>query len=170
MREQAPIIASIDHIGIVDALYRFGAGQDLRDRDLLESAFAAGAELDFRGPAGRLGAELPLLEGRREIVDTIIASIRDLDTTHTVSNPRVTASDGARASVVALVEAQHLPRADHSRHLLLKNFYFADLVRDGSRWLIERLRIDNVWYDGEPAVLFPPAPPRGAGIEEDTHA
>jgi hypothetical protein len=169
MREHALIIASIDHIGIVDALYRFGAGQDLRDRDLLESAFAAEAELDFRGAAARLGAELPLLEGRSEIVDTIIASIRDLDTTHAVSNPRVTSSDGARASLVALVEAQHLPRLDHGRHLLLKNFYFAGLVRDGSRWVIERLRIDNVWYDGEPAVLFPPAPPRGTGTEEDTH-
>ena len=169
MREHAPIIASIDHIGIVDALYRFGAGQDLRDRDLLESAFAAEAELDFRGPADRLGVELPLFEGRREIVETIIASIRDLDTTHTVSNPRVTSSDGARASLVALVEAQHLPRRDHSRHLLLKNFYFADLVRDGSRWLIKRLRIENVWYDGEPAVLFPPR--RGDDRNpEDIHA
>ena len=82
----------------------------------------------------------------------------------------MTSSDGAHASLVALVEAQHLPRSDHSRHLLLKNFYFADLVRDGSRWLIERLRIENVWYDGEPSVLFPR--PRGAldDILEDTHA
>ena len=48
--------------------------------------------------------------------------------------------------------------------------FFADLVRDGSRWLIERLRIENVWYDGEPSVLFPR--PRGAldDILEDTHA
>ncbi|HEX7769529.1 MAG TPA: nuclear transport factor 2 family protein [Dokdonella sp.] len=170
MREPAPLVASIDHIGMVDALYRFAAGQDLRDRELLESAFTAEAELDFRGPAGRLGAEVPLFEGRRGIVEAIIGSIRNLDTTHTVSNPRVTASDGAHASLVALVEAQHLPRADHSRHLLLKNFYFADLVRDGSRWLIERLRIENVWYDGEPSVLFPR--PRGAldDILEDTHA
>ena len=28
-----------DQLAIVDALYRFGAGQDLRDRALFESAF-----------------------------------------------------------------------------------------------------------------------------------
>ena len=36
--------------------------------------------------------------------------------------------------------------------------------------VVKRLRIENVWYDGEPSVLFPR--PRGAldDILEDTHA
>src|SRR5688500_11419441 len=116
-----------EHFEIVDALYRFGAGQDLRDRGLLESAFAADATLDFTGPPQRLRAHIPVFAGRQAIVDTVFANIEDLDTTHTVTNPRVTAFDGARATLSALVEAQHLPRNDHSRHLLLKNLYTADL-------------------------------------------
>ena len=144
----------IDAAEIVDALYRFGAGQDLRDRALFESAFAEDATLDFTGPAGRLGVTIPVFEGRTTIADTIFGTIGGLDTTHTVTNPRVTI-DGDRATLFALVEAQHLPRGDHRRHLLLKNIYNVELSRDGARWVIDRMRIDNVWLDGDPAVLFP---------------
>jgi len=148
-----------EQLRIVDALYRFGAGQDLRDRALFESAFAADAALDFTGPAQRLGATLPVFTGRKMIADTVFATIGDLDTTHTVTNPRVTSFDGEHATLTALVEAQHLPRDDHGRHLLLKNIYVTELVKRPGRWLIERLQIDNVWLDGDPSVLFPSVTP-----------
>ena len=45
-----------DRLEIVDALYRFGLGQDLQDRELFASAFAADAELDFRPAAARSGS------------------------------------------------------------------------------------------------------------------
>ena len=67
-----------DRTEVIDALYRFGLGQDLRDRELFASAFAADAELDFRPTA----------------------------------------------------------------------------VRDGERWTMRRIRIDNVWCTGEPKVIF----------------
>ena len=106
---------STDALAIVDALYRFGAGQDLRDRALFESAFTEHATLDFTGPAWRLGASIPVFEDRHAIADTIFAAIGGLDTTHTVTNPRVTDYDGGHATLFALVEAQHLPRGDHAR-------------------------------------------------------
>jgi hypothetical protein len=28
------------------------------------------------------------------------------------------------------------------------------LVRDGRRWLIRRMRIDNAWFTGDPAAIF----------------
>ncbi len=155
---------------IVDALYRFGAGQDLRDRGLFESAFAAQATLDFTGPAQRLGARIPVFSGRQAIADAVFANIGDLDTTHTVTNPRVTAFDGERATLSALVEAQHLPRNDHSRHLLLKNLYTAELSRQGDRWVIEALRIGNAWLTGEPSVLFPEAADASDESLENSHA
>jgi len=157
-----------DQLAIVDALYRFGAGQDLRDRTLLASAFAADATLDFAQPARRFGIALEPFAGREAIVESIFAAIGALDTTHSVTNPRVTAYDGERASLFALVEAQHLPRGDHRRHLLLKNIYHVDLVRHDGLWLIVRLRIDNVWSSGDPAVLFPNAP-SVAVVEEVPH-
>jgi hypothetical protein len=85
----------------------------------------------------------------------VSSSISDLDTTHSVTNPRVTRYDGQSASLFALVEAQHLPRADHARHLLLKNLYAVELSRAGDRWVIDHMRIDTVWRTGDPAVLFP---------------
>jgi|GEM_PF-966480 len=154
-----------DQLAIVDALYRFGAGQDLRDGALFASAFAAGATLDFRQPAARFGVVLAPLEGREAIVGAVFAAIDALDTTHTVTNPRITRYDGERARLFALVEAQHLPRGDHRRHLLLKNIYDVDLVRHGGLWLIERLRIDTVWSDGDATVLFPNGPV--AALEEN---
>jgi hypothetical protein len=145
-----------DRNEVIDALYRFGAGQDLDDSTLFASAFAADAELDFVQPAQRMGIDLPVLQGKESIVSSIMATVSALDTTHTVTNPRVTLH-GDRAHLVALVEAQHLPKGDGSRHLLLKNWYDAELVRAGAQWQITRLRITNVWMDGEVDVLFPRA-------------
>jgi len=155
MTETPRFPSAQDFVAIVDALYRFGAGQDLRDRALFESAFSPDAVLDFTQPARRLGAEITPFESRQAITDSVFAAIADLDTTHTVTNPRVTAFDGEHAGMFALVEAQHLPRGDHSRHLLLKHIYTLRLTRQGARWTIDHLRIDMVWFTGDRTVLFP---------------
>lgn len=152
-----PSLPAHDALAIVDALYRFGAGQDLRDRALFESAFGDDAVVDFTGPAERLGVTITPFAGRQAIADAIMTATGPLTTTHTVTNPRVTAYDGTRATLIALVEAQHLPRADHSRHLLLKNIYTMELSRRGAAWVIDRMRIDNAWMTGDATVLFPDA-------------
>jgi hypothetical protein len=143
-----------DRTEIVDALYRFALGQDLQDRELFASAFAADAELDFRPAAARWGAKVPLMAGRETIVTTILGSFAGrVVTTHQVTNPRV-AIDGVRASMTALVEAQHLLSADRSTYALLKNLYEVTLIRQDERWLVEWMRIDTVWFDGDPAAIF----------------
>jgi hypothetical protein len=167
----APEVPPAQRDAIVDALYRFGAGQDLRDRALFESAFGADAVLDFIEPAKRVGgADIGVFTGRMAIADTVLANIAALDTTHTVTNPRITAYDGEHASLIALVEAQHLPRGDHGRHLLLKNFYELRLSRQGKRWVIDHMRIDNVWSSGDPAVLFPDTASAAHAATEPSHA
>lgn len=143
-------IAPSDRAAIIDALSRFGAGQDLHDRSLFESAFSPDATVDFTGPAQRLGVTIPVFEGQQAITDTILSTTSGLDTTHTVTNPHVTAYDGAHATLFALVEAQHLPRGDHSRHLLLKNIYTVELSREDTQWVIDHMRIDLVWLTGDP--------------------
>jgi hypothetical protein len=142
-----------DQRGVIDALYRFGAGQDLGDAALFRSAFAEHAVLDFIQPAQKLGAELPLFTGREGIAASILPVVARLDTTHTVSNPRVQV-DGDTASLFALVEAMHLPKGEHTRRLLLKNFYWLKLQREAPLWTITEMRIHNVWISGDPAVLF----------------
>jgi septum formation inhibitor-activating ATPase MinD len=74
-------------------------------------------------------------------------------TTHQVTNPRITVTaDSAR--LTALVEAQHLLTADDSVYALLKNPYDVEVVRDGDRWVIRHLRIENTWFLGDPAAIF----------------
>lgn len=141
-----------DKFAIVETLYRFAAGIDLQDNELLASAFAPDAISDF-GPAGKkAGFEYPVLKGRDNIVAALSESLRGIDTTHSVSNPRVILN-GDKASMDALVEAQHLPMADHSRYYLMKNRYDVELIRQGDVWVIQHVTIDNVWRNGDSTVL-----------------
>ena len=97
---------------------------------------------------------MPLMIGRDLIVTTILSMFAGrVDTTHQVTNPRIVV-EGDTARLTALVEAQHLLSADHSVYALLKNPYQANMIRDGERWVIRELRIDNTWYVGDPAAIF----------------
>lgn len=155
MPSKSKFVDPQDRAAIVDALYRFGAGMDQRDRALFESAFSPWASLDLSGAARRLGFELPVIQGRDAITEAIMAEVSRVDTTHTITNPRITNYDGRRARLSALVEAQNLPRGDHSRHLLLKNIYTVALTKQDEDWTIDALLIENLWLDGDPEVLFP---------------
>lgn len=141
-----------DKLDVVETLYRFAAGIDLKNASLLASAFAEDAISDFRPAAAKAGFEYPVLTGRDTIVAALSNSLSAFDTTHSVSNPRVSVA-GDTAHLEAMVEAQHLPRVDHTRHYLMKNRYDVDLVRLGDAWVIRRVTIDNVWRRGDPAVL-----------------
>jgi hypothetical protein len=141
-----------DRLAVVEALYRFAAGIDLRDKELLASSFAENAVSDFRPAATKAGFKYPVIEGRDAIVAALTTSLRTLDTTHSISNPRV-AIDGDTARMDVLVEAQHVPRNDPLRHYLMKNRYDVELARSGDVWVISRNTVDNVWRSGDPAVL-----------------
>lgn len=160
-----------DRTEITDALYRFGLGQDLHDRALFRSAFAAHATLDFGPAAAHWGGRSPVMSGADTIVDTILGGFAGrVDTSHTVTNPRIAvAADRGGAHLTALVEAQHVLTADRTRHALLKNLYDVTLVPAApgpepapgapdaayaARWLIRTLRIDNIWYTGDPRAIF----------------
>jgi septum formation inhibitor-activating ATPase MinD len=152
MTTPSPIDPVADKLAVVEALYRFAAGIDLGDRDLLASSLAENAVQDFRPAAAKAGFDYPVLEGRDLIVKALSTSLSSLDTTHTVTNPRVTI-DGSKARLDALVEAQHVPKSDHTRHYMMKNRYDVELVRSGDAWVIQRTTVDNVWRSGDPAVL-----------------
>lgn len=147
-----PVQDAADRLAVVDALYRFAAGIDLRDKEVLASSLAENAVSDFRPAAAKAGFEYPVIEGRDVIVSALTTSLSTLDTTHSVSNPRVTI-DGDTARMDVLVEAQHVPRNDPSRHYLMKNRYDVELARNGDIWVITRNTVDNIWRSGDPAVL-----------------
>jgi septum formation inhibitor-activating ATPase MinD len=152
MTTAAPVSSATDQLAVIDALYRFATGIDLKDRDLLASSLAEDAVSDFRAAAAKAGFEYPVLEGRDTIVSALSTSLTSLDTTHSVSNPRVTI-DADTARLDAMVEAQHVPKNNASMHYLMKNRYDVQLIRQGDAWVIKHVAIDNVWRDGDPAVL-----------------
>jgi ketosteroid isomerase-like protein len=141
-----------DELSAIDALYRFAQGLDTDDAAVLSSAFAEDAIADFSPAAAKLGIPFPLLSGQDNIVGALIGFVAPLTTSHSVANPRVAIS-GDSASMSALVEAQHFPAKDHTRHLLMKNRYQVELVRSGSQWLIQRVVIENIWWQGDVSVI-----------------
>ncbi len=61
--------------------------------------------------------------------------------------------DQTSARLTALVEAQHLPADDRSRHALLKNLYDVHAEFDGQLWRMSSVVIDCVWFTGDPQVI-----------------
>lgn len=151
-RASSFFVETADKLAVAETLYRFAAGIDLHDPELLASVFTDDAVSDLRPAAAKAGFAYPVLQGRQSIVTALLGSLGKLDTTHSVSNPRARI-DGDNAHLEALVEAQHVPRDDHSRHYLMKNRYDVNLVRDADTWLIRRVTVDNVWRSGDLGVL-----------------
>ena len=145
-----------DRYEIADTLHRFAFGLDHGDADSLASAFAEDCIFDFR-PAGRkLKIDFPKLNGREAIVNALIPFLGPLDTSHTVSNLQIEASDDS-ATLYAYVMSQHfMPREGcrrGSENALLMNRYDCELVRDGQKWRFKRITIDNAWVQGDPEIL-----------------
>lgn len=139
-------------LAVIDALYRYAAGIDFKDAALIKSAFTEDAVSDFRPAGAKAGFEYPVLTGKDVIAEALINSLRPIITTHAVTNPRVTI-DGDKARLEAIVEAQHLPESDTSRHYLMKNRYDVELKKQQDGWFICRVTVDNVWRTGDPSVL-----------------
>lgn len=139
-------------LAIIDSLYRYAAGIDLKDKELIKSAFTENAVSDFRPAGAKAGFEYPVLKGKDAIAEALMNSLKPIITTHSVTNPRVTI-DGDKAYIEAIVEAQHLPESDPSRHYLMKNRYDVELMKKFDGWLISRVTVDNVWRTGDPTVL-----------------
>jgi hypothetical protein len=144
--------SAADRLAVVEALYRFAAGIDQRDWHLLASALAENVVSDFGPASAKAGFDYPVIEGRDTLIAALSGSLGHLDTTHSVSNPLVTIN-GDTAHLDALVEAQHVPVNDPSRHYLMKNRYDVELTRQGDIWIITRNTVDNVWRSGDVTVM-----------------
>jgi SnoaL-like domain len=151
--DQNPIASAGDHLEVVDALYRFGAGVDHNDSALIASAFSEDIVVDF-GPCGRkMDLKFPLLTGHETVVGFLSANAGSQTTSHVITNGRVHV-EGDVARLRILVDATHLPQGDHSRRCQMMNWYEVELIRDERLWRIRRLVIDNAWFTGDPQVLL----------------
>jgi hypothetical protein len=145
-----------DRYEIADALHRFAFALDHGDADSLASALAEDCVFDFTPAARKLKLDFQKLNGRQAIMERVLPLIGPLDTTHTASNLQIEISDDS-ATLSAYVMSQHfMPREGSRRgseHALLMNRYDCELVRDGQKWRLKRITIDNAWCQGDAEIL-----------------
>jgi SnoaL-like protein len=145
-----------DRYEIADALHRYAFGLDHGDADSLASALTEDCIFDFTPAGKKLKLDFPKLTGRQAILDSVLPLIGPLDTSHTASNLQIELSDDS-ATLSAYVMSQHfMPREGPRRgteSALLMNRYDCDLVRDGDKWRLKRITIDNAWCEGDPEIL-----------------
>jgi hypothetical protein len=145
-----------DRYEIVDALHRYCFGLDHGDADSLASALTEDCVLDFRPAGKKLKLDFPRMASRQVIIDSILPLIGPLDTSHTVSNAQIELSDDS-ATLSAFVMSQHfMPREGcrrGSENALLMNRYDCEVVRDGQKWRLKSIVIDNAWAQGDPEIL-----------------
>jgi hypothetical protein len=153
---------SEDRRAITDVLFRVAVGIDLADAELLATTVTGDVVLDL-GPATRkIGLDFPVVEGSQRAIRTCLQAVGYLDTSHSITNMRVSLN-GDTATADCYVMAQHfLPgdglRSDRTVHALEMNRWRAALLRTAEGWRIRRLDVDNAWFEGDPAILV-----RGAG-------
>jgi hypothetical protein len=146
-----------DRAEITDAIYRYTAGLDYGDAELLKSSLTEDGVVDLSTAVAKIGLEFPALGPREVVVGALIGAVGPLDTSHSVTNVRVTIT-GDTATARCYAQAQHFlpgegPNPVRTRHALMMNRYTAELVRDGQQWRIRHLGIDLAWFEGDPQVL-----------------
>ena len=139
--------------GVMDALYRFGAGVDHGDGELLATAFAQDAVVDFRPCGQAMALDFQVLSGGQTIVAFLAANAEVQTTSHVITNGRAQV-DGSAAKLRVMVDATHLPKTDHARSCRMMNWYDVDLAKSGDLWRISRLVISNAWFTGDVQVLL----------------
>ncbi|PYI09451.1 hypothetical protein BO78DRAFT_394926 [Aspergillus sclerotiicarbonarius CBS 121057] len=147
---QAPSLDTRE--AIVDALNRTVLSFDTGDVALFNSAFYPDATF-------ALGDNV--MKGRQSIHDNSFVNVAKLDTTHFLSNIRVSMVEGAenKATLTASALAQHYRpgegnKADATR-LMSGSLYFVDVEKDETDglWKVKNWVMKLVWTEGDWGVM-----------------
>ena len=137
-------------LAVAGVLYRFAEGIDLRDWELLRSAFADEITVDYTSYRGGepviMAADAWVSRAQRRFA-TMAA------TQHSMTNPRVEGDDDT-ATCRMYVEAHHVAVIDgREGHCRVGVEYRDELQLIDGQWLITTLRLDVRWYHGNRDVL-----------------
>lgn len=138
---------------IVDALSRALVGCDNHDADLFNSAWA-GEDVSFTIN----GADKKVLPSLTIIRMHVLDRVGPMDTTHSISNIRVVAKDGAdTAFVTATSMAQHCPpgrgKEPDGPKFMVSGEYSADVIKVDGIWKLKNCALRVVWTQGDPSVM-----------------
>ncbi|CAK96479.1 hypothetical protein CBS63078_8472 [Aspergillus niger] len=160
MSTSTPIPISLNHPpdlqtrdDIIDALYRAVLGFDTTDTRLFDSALFPDSTFDLFGN---------VMKGLPAIHTECFDKISKLDTTHFLSNIRVSMVEGDpnKAKVTASTLAQHYRpgegNVDDTSRLLGGAFYYCDVERDvagDGLWKLRNWVIKLIWTEGDKGVM-----------------
>src|SRR5262245_50270801 len=94
-----------DRAEIIDAIYRYTAALDYGDAALMESALSEDAVVDLTPATAKIGLEFPVLRPREIVVGALIGAVGPLDTSHSVTNVRITIDDDGTATLRCYAQA-----------------------------------------------------------------
>ena len=142
--------------GAIDAVLRFVEGLDDNNEELVYSAFTEDASVDLRG-LSNIGKEFHVLEGREKVASTLLQATGHIDTSHALSNFRVTVN-GRQAKLTCYAQAQHFRAGEGptpvTKEFLMCNRYQAEVVRGTEGvWRIQHIAIRCAWSSGDVGVL-----------------
>ena len=149
--------------GAIDAIYRFVEALDRADADLLRSAFANDGVIDLSGLTPCTGKPYDEKKGVEAIVNSVLAHVGPMDSSHHLSNFRVKMnSDQSQAEVTCYALAQHFKSGeghDPSKrdYVIMGNTYWADVAKgsdeEDALWRIKKIEVTNVWSEGDLAAI-----------------
>jgi hypothetical protein len=139
-----------DRIAVVEAVYKYAQGIDIRDWDLYRSIFTDKIEVDFSSYDGQTIGSLK--------ADDWVQKLKPLfsglaATQHIMTNPIVTFDDKG-ATCRMYMQAEHfLDAQDGSASYSIGGYYTDRLVFQDNRWLISNVTLTVLWRRGDPQVM-----------------
>jgi 3-phenylpropionate/cinnamic acid dioxygenase small subunit len=142
-----------DRIEIQDLLVRYTVAIDTKDWKLLDTCFAADAQLDYTSTGGIKG---PYPEVRAWLEKALAAFPM---TVHYISNSTVELKGNEASARTYVINPMGFPKQDGSLHIFTVGGYYVDeLVRTPEGWRIRERREDQAFLDGSlpDALQVPP--------------
>ncbi|KAI1350599.1 hypothetical protein F5Y01DRAFT_305259 [Xylaria sp. FL0043] len=137
-----------DREAIADALYRAVLAFDHADEALLLSAITPDILVELPGSSAK---------GIAGLKAAVFDRVSKLDTTHFLSNIRVSIQNDTTAQATCSALAQHVRpgkglEAGPNKYTS-GAMYLCDMVKMGELWKIKKWAANIVWVDGDPTVM-----------------
>jgi hypothetical protein len=133
---------------IADALYRAVLAFDHADEALLLSAMTEDISFEILGASHN---------GIPEIKAAVFDRVSKLDTTHFISNIRISIESATTAKMTCSATAQHVRPGKGfepgPNKFTSGGLYLCDVVKVDDLWKIKSWKVNVVWVDGDPTVM-----------------
>jgi hypothetical protein len=133
---------------VADALYRAVLAFDHADESLLLTALTKDVAAEMPGSSAK---------GIPEFKAAVFDRVSKLDTTHFLSNIRVSIESATTAKASASAMAQHVRPGKGfepgPNKFTSGGLYLCELVKIGELWKIKDWKLNIVWVDGDPSVM-----------------